>query len=171
MRILLSLIAISLCGCHAAGTSCRSCGVAGAGKCGGMFGSLFCCEGNANYWRCWDKVSTKSEAKMLARRELKKLNQRQLSCDFRYGFEQAFEDISLGACGDVPPLPPALYWKVENRTAVGHQRAQEWFQGYAAGAAVAKSIYEPYNEVGSTGIAELHCPPEGNPYFGQAYVP
>jgi hypothetical protein len=84
---------------------------------------------------------------------LRKLDNDQcLSCDYRLGYEQAYVDVAQGTDGQVPALPPANYWKVDARTAAGHQRAQQWFSGYAAGAAQARCRYEPFNEVASSGV-------------------
>ncbi|MCA8996300.1 MAG: hypothetical protein KDA80_04930 [Planctomycetaceae bacterium] len=158
MRFLVGLFVICLCGCQCGKWGCPS----PCGPCGksvpGLNGELVCCEGNAHHWRWIDKTKTKSNARKLAARELKKLQRSCITCDFRYGYEQAFVDIALGACGDVPPLPPALYWKEENRTAFGHQRAQEWFAGYAAGSSRAKHFYEPYNEVAAIASLDGDCP-------------
>jgi hypothetical protein len=72
-------------------------------------------------------------------------------CDFQYGFEQAYVDVALGASGEVPPLPPERYWKKRARTPKGHQRAQDWFAGYAAGAEQARAQYAHFNHVATSG--------------------
>lgn len=124
--------------------NCESCG----------HSNWFCSHGycvhgrHAHYHRMPDNYWTKSAARKRAQAELKQLSKNQcLNCDYRLGYEQAFVDVSLGADGQVPVLPPANYWKKCARTPEGHQKVQQWFSGYAAGAAYATSIYEPYNKV------------------------
>jgi len=117
----------------------------------------WCCHGHhPHYKRIPDNFWTKTEARKLAQSDLRRLGHDQcMTCDYRMGFEQAYVDVSLGACGDVPALPPANYWKTCARTPEGHQRAQQWFSGYAAGAVRAKAIYEPFNKVAHS---QFDCP-------------
>jgi len=62
-----------------------------------------------------------------------------LSSDFKDGFRQAFVDVAMGGNGVTPAIPPEKYWKSYYRTADGHARADEWFEGYRAGAVQAHS--------------------------------
>lgn len=111
-----------------------------------------CCSGwHPHYKRIPDNLYTKTSARLRAQSDLRQLDRGPCSnCDYRQGFEQAYVDVALGSNGEVPALPPANYWKACARTPNGHQRVQQWFSGYAAGAERAKSVYEPYNEVGSS---------------------
>lgn len=60
------------------------------------------------------------------------------SYDYRHGFTQAYIDLSQGATGAVPPVPPEQYWSTCFRTCWGHDRAREWFEGYSDGIASAR---------------------------------
>ncbi len=71
--------------------------------------------------------------------------------DFQAGFEQAYYDVALGADGQVPAIAPSPYWKSCQRTAEGHQRAQEWLAGYSAGASHAQECRGPFNQVIASG--------------------
>ena len=77
------------------------------------------------------------------------------SYDFQAGFEQAYADIALGADGQVPAMAPSPYWKACQRTAEGHQRAQDWLAGYSAGASNALECRGPFNQVIASGYT---CP-------------
>ncbi len=78
--------------------------------------------------------------------------------DFQAGFEQAYADVALGANGQVPVMAPSPYWRSCQRTAEGHQRAQEWLSGYSIGASHALACRGPYNKVIASGSAGP-CPP------------
>ncbi|MCA9079480.1 MAG: hypothetical protein KDA58_02930 [Planctomycetaceae bacterium] len=78
----------------------------------------------------------------------------EISCDFRRGYEQAFEDVALGADGRIPPLPPSPYWKECARSPCGHERVQEWYAGYAAGANEAVACRGQSNYVYSAGVPD-----------------
>lgn len=118
-----------------------------------------------HYKRIPDNISTKSGARQAAQAGLRQERREQrLSCDYRLGYEQAFVDVALGASGDVPALPPANYWKSCARSPDGHQKAQQWFSGYAAGASRAKAVYEPFNQVAHS---QFDCPGgDGFPQVG-----
>ena len=111
------------------------------------------CHHHDKYCRFSDNLKTKCAARWWARADLRKMADGTcLSCDFRYGFEQAYVDVALGASGAVPALPPADYWKRRARTPAGHQRAQEWFSGYSIGVSQAVSRYGCYNQVAASGV-------------------
>ena len=61
-----------------------------------------------------------------------------MSRDFEFGFQQAFIDIANGGSGALPTIPPPRYWTAAYRTTWGHHKAQQWFEGYQAGASAAK---------------------------------
>ncbi|WP_437186922.1 hypothetical protein SH668x_000293 [Planctomicrobium sp. SH668] len=95
-----------------------------------------------------DGRCTSSEARSLAKTCLREASDRSCQdCDYNSGFVQAFVDVSQGADGETPALPPANYWKNCARTPEGHAKAERWFQGYAEGGARARQIYDPYNQV------------------------
>jgi hypothetical protein len=56
------------------------------------------------------------------------------SCDYVYGFEQAFIDVAQGGWGMTPAVPPRRYWGLCSRTPAGKERACDWLAGYSAGA-------------------------------------
>jgi len=114
----------------------------------------YCAHGkHPHYHRMPDNIWTKSSARKRAQADLKCLSKNQrLSCDYRLGYEQAYVDVSLGSAGEVPVLPPPNYWKQCARSPEGHEKAQQWFSGYAAGSAHAKSIYEPFNKVAHSSL-------------------
>lgn len=163
--IFLSLITLAFAGCHTAGQGwtaypaktlkhcyslskkcfrspasnpcapqqCNTCGSSNFGP-----GSCKCC-------LIKDSWTTKHDAKKLSAKHMP-----QQSCpDFRRGFEQAFIDVAMGASGEVPPLAPRDYWDSDNRTAAGHARAQAWFEGYAAGANIARGYCDRFLDVAS----------------------
>ncbi|WP_437228723.1 hypothetical protein SH661x_001048 [Planctomicrobium sp. SH661] len=134
---------------------CESCGHSGLNAWLCRHG-WFCHGRHPHYHRIPDNIVTKSQARCQAQKDLRKYDHDQcVSCDYRLGYEQAYVDVAMGSCGDVPALPPANYWKACDRTPQGHRKAQQWFSGYAAGAARAKAFYEPYNEV-------AHSPTDAN---------
>jgi hypothetical protein len=73
------------------------------------------------------------------------------SYDFQAGFEQAYADVALGSDGQVPAMAPSPYWKSCQRTAEGHERAQDWLAGYSAGASHALESRGPFNQVIASG--------------------
>lgn len=92
----------------------------------------------------------KKNAKMCAHKSMRSLGGR-FSRDFKDGFETAYTDISLGASGATPPIPPEKYWKAHFRTLRGHARAQQWFEGYRAGAQHAEATgFTRFNEIPSS---------------------
>jgi len=131
------------------GQECPPCESCGDSHCNWFCAHGWCCHGqHPHYKRIPDNCLTKTKARKLAQSDLRKLGRDECqTCDYRLGFEQAYIDVSLGACGAVPALPPANYWKTCARTPEGHQKAQQWFSGYAAGAVRAKALYEPFNKV------------------------
>lgn len=183
---LLLLLGI-LCGCQSAGShggltteSCEPTATrwsvfnrsAGSG-CGSWCGYCGHCR-KSSYNRCIDASHTSHAARKLAAAELHEMDPACATCDFRRGFEQAYIDVSQGASGAVPALPPPSYWKAKSRTPAGHQRAQEWFAGYAAGASRAVAYYGGYNQVASSGAPGYEAGLPGLGMYGgsfPAYVP
>jgi len=90
------------------------------------------CVGHLHYCRFIDEASSEADARLVANRALSRC--RVPSIDYHNGFEQAYVDIAQGATGTLPPVPPKHYWKACMRTPGGHQAAQHWYAGYAAGA-------------------------------------
>lgn len=112
---------------------------------------MSCCRWgqHSKYSRHFDDKRTTHHARHHARTALRTMGK--TGCDFRYGFEQAYVDVALGASGEIPPLPPERYWKKKARSPEGHQRAQNWFAGYAAGAEQARVRYNHFNAVAASG--------------------
>lgn len=92
---------------------------------------------------CTDKFKTKCAAKHLANKHMPD------GCcsDFEDGFRQAFVDVSMGACGQVPAVAPKKYWKYCDRTSKGHTSAQSWFGGYQSGAQIALGFQDRFLDI------------------------
>lgn len=117
------------------------------------------------YHRSIDECLASQTARGVARQHLSALygcdeNEPWPTCDFQAGFCEAYADVAMGSNGVVPVVPPAPYWKSCQRTAEGHQRAQEWLSGYTIGASHAMACRGPYNRVIASGSA-VSCPPRG----------
>ena len=80
-------------------------------------------------------------------------------------FQQAYIDVAMGESGEVPPAAPMEYWKAKLRNCEGHSRADDWFQGYAAGASFAINQVACPNRVASSGMGGY--PPETHGQHGQ----
>lgn len=116
-----------------------------------------------HYLRCVDEKVTIHEAADRANLALQRDYPVAPSAHFCDGFGTAFVDIALGAHGEIPPVPPRRYWKLCYRTENGHAIAQEWFAGYAAGAARALSSRRAHdNNVASSGQTEFSTDPTPN---------
>ncbi len=120
-------------------------------------------------WQCYngsiDDCLSCQVARSVARQHLSALyecdeNAPWPSCDFQAGFCEAYADVAMGSHGVVPVVPPAPYWKSCQRTAAGHQRAQDWLSGYSIGASRAMACRGPYNQVIGNGSA-VSCPQHG----------
>ncbi len=85
-----------------------------------------------------DHLSVKKAAVKAANRSLSEQDGGGVSRDFKYGYQQAYIDISNGGSGALPAIPPARYWAAPYRTTWGHNKARDWFTGYEAGACSAK---------------------------------
>ena len=133
-------------------------------KCGDGSCTAAGCVAGPQYSRCFDEHVAARGAIKRADRSLKACYARRPPVDFQDGYRQAFIDIALGGRGQVPAVPPERYWSTCYRTAEGHQLAQHWFAGYAAGGARALSLprYQ-FNEVAASvapGFDDhaAHCP-------------
>lgn len=58
--------------------------------------------------------------------------------DFHDGFFAGYLDVATGGCGRVPAVPPHRYWGRCYTNPGGHQDAEAWFAGFAAGAGAAQ---------------------------------
>jgi hypothetical protein len=58
---------------------------------------------------------------------------------FRKGFIAGYVDVSFGANGCPPSLPPACYWKACHGNADGKAKVNAWFDGYSHGALAAEA--------------------------------
>lgn len=106
-----------------------------------------------DYIRCLDEKFAAHEARRRANRSLRKCYDTLPSADFRDGYRQAFVDVALGGRGQLPAVPPERYWSTCYRTAGGHQRAQNWYAGYAAGASRAGGVCRyQFNDVPASGV-------------------
>lgn len=70
--------------------------------------------------------------------------------DFEDGFRQAFIDVAMGACGQVPAVAPKKYWKYCDRTTTGHTAAESWFGGYQSGAQVALGYQDRFLDIAAS---------------------
>ena len=87
--------------------------------------------GSSDGWL--DRKATQHAAIRSANQALRRCYGDQVGHDFRQGFQQAFMDIANGGSGAVPAVPPPRYWSAPYRTLWGHEKADEWFDGYDAG--------------------------------------
>ena len=85
-----------------------------------------------------DHVTVKKAAVKAANQSLSEQDGGGVSRDFKFGYQQAYIDISNGGSGALPAIPPARYWAAPYRTTWGHNKARDWFTGYEAGACSAK---------------------------------
>ena len=62
------------------------------------------------------------------------------SADEECGFLDGFVDyLDAGGTGNPPPLPPRRYWRTEHENPNGYRAVQDWYRGYAHGAAAAQA--------------------------------
>ncbi|MEW4526451.1 hypothetical protein [Maioricimonas sp. JC845] len=141
---------------HTSGPDCApgaSGGSAACGhnECGHEDCGPHCCLTSSHYHSFWDRLITSMSAQHRAGRafgEYVAACGQQPSHDFHTGFVDGYVDVAQGGSGMVPPIPPEQYWGAPARTPTGHQRAQEWFAGYATGAQSAlSSSCAAYNRV------------------------
>lgn len=162
----LSLVLLLLTGCHASGwggggsawlkwspfseSSCDGC--PSTSGCSGKTGCLMNLHKYPPLMVGTTKMKTTYAARRLAKQHLGFGLQ---NIDYKAGFEQAFIDVAMGGSGCVPPLAPHKYWKEQGRTTKGHQRAQNWFEGYAAGSQIARSYQDRFLDVATSGDPEM----------------
>ena len=107
-----------------------------------------------NKYRPWcDDWTTTVTAKRCANRillqqqwSMKKL----MSADYKGGFRQAFIDVAHGSDGELPAVPPPVYWNAHFRSDSGQRRAECWFSGYRAGAAMAAVRLAPLKRIAAS---------------------
>ncbi|MBA4031235.1 MAG: hypothetical protein C0478_10165 [Planctomyces sp.] len=106
------------------------------------------------YMPWFDDMLTKHTAKKCACRHLAAYAAncgQPVTKDFRRGFEQAFEDVAMGAPEAVPAVAPSRYWQAYYRSGAGRPLVEEWFDGYATGLDYATSSQAAeLNRVAST---------------------
>lgn len=73
------------------------------------------------------------------------------SHDFEAGFTQAWIDIAQGGTGETPAVAPSRYWSAWYRSGEGHQKADEWFNGYRNGAQTGRSQLHALRQVAASG--------------------
>jgi hypothetical protein len=68
-----------------------------------------------------------------------KKTHRGVSCsrDYRAGWRCGYFDVSTGADGTPPPVPPKKYWSTVYQNKLGEHAVQDWYCGYNAGAIAA----------------------------------
>lgn len=105
------------------------------------------------YCPWFDEWHTTSTAKRCANRilfrqqwQLKKL----MPADYKAGFRQAFVDVAHGSDGELPAVPPPVYWNTHFRNDSGQRRAECWFAGYRAGAAMAAVQLAPMKRIAAS---------------------
>lgn len=91
-------------------------------------------------------MKTKCAAKHLAKKHMP----HDRCSDYEDGFRQAFVDVAMGACGQVPAIAPKKYWKYCDRTSNGHASAQSWFGGYQAGAQTALGYQDRFLDIATS---------------------
>lgn len=102
------------------------------------------------YWPKLDEWKTSRTAASAARKVLwKQMWQTKswINAHYREGFTQAYIDVANGGNGEVPPVPPPRYWNAHFRSAKGQWRAERWFDGYRAGAAMALVEMQPLRRI------------------------
>lgn len=134
------------------------------------------------YWPFLDEWKTTTTATKAARKVLWKQmweTKQWINAHYRAGFTQAYIDVANGGNGELPPVPPPRYWNAHFRSAKGQWRAERWFDGYRAGAAMALvemqslrritasydwSIQKPQEPFVSSPLGASNvCPPMGRP--------
>lgn len=105
------------------------------------------------YCPWFDEWHTTSTAKRCANRILLKQQWQTLKlmpADYRKGFRQAFVDVAHGSDGELPAVPPPVYWNAHFRSDSGQQKAEYWFSGYRAGAAMAAVQLAPMKRIAAS---------------------
>lgn len=78
--------------------------------------------------------------KSRVRAELDDYTCKPFSLDEQAGFLDGFVDyLDAGGTGNPPTLPPRRYWRTEHENQAGYQAVQDWYRGYAQGAAAAQA--------------------------------
>lgn len=102
------------------------------------------------YWPFMDQWKTTKAATSCARKNLWKQmweTKRWINAHYRAGFTKAFVDVANGGNGELPPVPPPQYWNAHFRSSKGQWRADRWFDGYRAGAAMALVQMQPLRRI------------------------
>jgi hypothetical protein len=112
------------------------------------------------------KSKNHHEAERICSEVLRELPDDSVTADFQAGFKAGYADfLTYGGDGRPPLLPPRKYWRVHRRSAEGRQAEQDWFAGFAAGAAHAEmSQRREFATVSST--AGCSCAGGGLPPAG-----
>lgn len=105
------------------------------------------------YCPWFDEWHTTSAAKRCANRILLKQQWQLLKlmpADYKKGFRQAFVDVAHGSDGELPAVPPPVYWNAHFRSDAGQRKAECWFSGYRAGAAMAAVQLAPMKRIAAS---------------------
>jgi hypothetical protein len=118
-----------------------------------------------------DKVIEWTRDEKLAKEAWEKVghaNGQVYSKDYERGFKFGFADyLYAGGKGLPPPLPPRRYWKPKYESPAGYQAIEEWYAGYAHGAALAMAsgarqfVPVPSSVPPHVGAAPAAQPPPG----------
>jgi hypothetical protein len=85
------------------------------------------------------KIKNHHEAERICSEVLCELPDDSTTPDFQAGFRAGYADfLTYGGDGRPPLLPPRKYWRVRGRSPEGRRAEQDWFAGFAAGAAHAE---------------------------------
>jgi len=91
-----------------------------------------------------------------------------MSADYKGGFRQAFVDVAHGSDGELPAVPPPVYWNTHFRNDSGQQRAECWFSGYRAGSAMAAVRLAPMKRIAAS--YDWTVPDHAAPFAGGEYL-
>jgi hypothetical protein len=107
-----------------------------------------------NKYRPWfDEWHTTATAKRCANRILLRQQWQLLKlmpADYKKGFRQAFIDVAYGSDGELPAVPPPVYWNAHFRSDAGQRKAECWFTGYRAGSAMAAVQLAPMKRIAAS---------------------
>lgn len=138
----LSLTCFALSGCR---LTCKDCGnssvACSTGSCQNSC-DPHCYFSFGKYYDRADHCHTVKSARLCAVRDLYPNcsgGRKPFTNDYQAGFIQAYEDVLTGGTGKTPAVPPEKYWRAHYRTAAGHCRANDWFEGYEHGSARVRS--------------------------------
>lgn len=126
----------------------------------------------AKYWPFLDDLHTTWTAKSCAKKILRRQQwkaRRRMGNDYKAGFTQAFIDIAHGGNGEIPAVPPPRFWNTQFRSPWGQQKAERWFDGYRAGAAMGSVELNAMRQIAAS--ADWTIQKLKSPFSGQSCAP